>query len=43
MSILLVFISISEKNTNNIPPDKVALYEKNPKPTLKNVFYKLIV
>jgi len=39
ISILLAFISTSEKNTNDIPPDKVALYEKKK----KNVFYKLIV
>lgn len=37
MSILLVFISTSEKTTNDIPPDKVALYKK------KKVFYKLII
>lgn len=28
MRILLVFISTSEKTTNDIPPDKAALYEK---------------
>lgn len=38
MSILLVFISTSEKTTNDIPPDKVALYKKK-----KKVFYKLII
>lgn len=27
MSILSVFILTSEKNTNDIPPDKVALYK----------------
>lgn len=40
MSTLLVFISTCEKTTSDIPPDKVALYEKK---KIKNVFYKLII